>query len=474
MLRVMSSMAMAQIQDLAELTLAEASAAIRKKAVSAVDLTRSCLARINKLNPLLNAFITVTEAEALEEARELDAELASGRWRGALHGIPIAVKDLIDTAGIRTTAASAVFENRVPVEDAEVVCRLRDAGAVLLGKLNLHEFAFGGTSDVTHFGPVRNPWNPAFSPGGSSGGSGSAVAARMCFGAVGTDTAASIRTPAACCGIVGMKPTFGRVSTRGVIPLSWSLDHVGPMCRTVEDAALMLRAMAGFDPADRTTIQARVPAWHTAMRESPAKLRVGLPSRMYWETLDPEVERAATEAVTVLAEITAGIEDMQLPAVDNLTIAEAEAYAFHQPYLAQSGHLYSPQIRERLLAGGRIPAPDYIAAKREMERWRREIGQVFAEIDLIVTPTMPVKPVPVGTISDLALIRNTNAFNVFGLPTISVPCGFSSDGLPIGLQITGPHLDEGRVFQLARAYEQATGWYKQSPELGSLSQISQR
>ena len=373
------------------------------------------------------------------------------------------MKDLIDTAGTRTTAASAVFAGRVPLLDAEVVRRLGNAGAILLGKLNLHEFAYGGTSSVTHFGPVRNPWNLEFSPGGSSGGSGAAVAARMCFGALGTDTAASIRMPAACCGIAGMKPTYGRVSTRGVIPLSWSLDHVGPMCRTVQDTALMLEAMAGFDPADPASIDAPVPRYRDALLESPSNLRIGLPRKMYWEDLDPEVESATREALRVLDGLTAGLEEMRLPAVDNLTIAEAEAYAFHQPFLAESPHLYSPPIRERLLAGANITAAAYIGARREMERWRREIGEVFTDVDVIVTPTMPVKPVAVGTASDLTLIRNTSAFDVFGLPTVSIPCGFSTEGLPIGLQITGRHLDESTVFRLAHAYEQAAGWFRLRP-----------
>jgi len=237
------------------------------------------------------------------------------------------------------------------------------------------------------------------------------------------------------------------------------------MCRTVEDTALMLEAMAGFDPADPTTINAPVPRYREALRESPSNLRIGLPRKMYWEDLDPEVENITREALRVLDGLTAGLEEMQLPAVDNLTIAEAEAYAFHAPFLAESSHLYSPPIRERLLEGAKVTAAAYIGARREMERWRREIGGVFADVDLIVTPTLPVKPVTVGTVSDLSLIRNTSAFDVFGLPTISIPCGFSTEGLPIGLQITGRYLDESTVFLLAHAYEQAAGWFKHSPGL---------
>ena len=361
----------------------------------------------------MNAFITVTETEALRQAHALEEEITQGNWRGPLHGIPIALKDLIDTAGVRTTAASAVFANRVPSRDAEVVRRLREAGAIVLGKLNMHEFAYGGTSSVTHFGAVRNPWNLDFSPGGSSGGSGAAVAARMCFGAVGTDTAASIRTPASCCGIVGMKPTYGRVSTRGVIPLSWSLDHVGPMCRTVEDTALMLEAMAGFDPGDPTTVDAPVPRYTTRLGESTANLRIGLPRKMYWEDLDPGVERVTHGALRVLESLCARMGEMRLPEVDNLTIAEAEAYAFHEPWLARTPELYSQPVRERLLSGGQLSSAAYISARREMERWRREIAGVFEDVDVIVTPTLPVQPLEVGATSDLAMIRNTSAFDVF-------------------------------------------------------------
>jgi aspartyl-tRNA(Asn)/glutamyl-tRNA(Gln) amidotransferase subunit A len=461
----MSTAGHALAQDPAESTLANASAAIRARAISPTELTQVCLNRIQKLNPAVNAFITVMEKEALAQARELEKDLTRGKWRGPMHGIPVALKDLIDTAGTRTTAASAVFADRVPVEDAEVVKRLKSAGAILLGKLNMHEFAYGGTSDVTHFGPVRNPWNLEHSPGGSSGGSGAAVAARMCFGAVGTDTAASIRTPASCCGIVGMKPTYGRVSTRGVIPLSWSLDHVGPMCRTVEDAALMLEAMAGFDPADASTLDAPVPHYAEGLGNSTSRLRIGVPVRMYWEDLDPEVDRVAREALRLLMSMTAEPREMQLPAVDNLTIADAEAYAFHKPYIEKTPQLYSAPILERLLAGGNVSSRAYIGAKREMERWRREIAGVFEDVDVMVTPTMPVQPVKVGAGSDLALIRNTNAFDVFGLPTISIPCGFTEAGLPVGLQITGRHLDEATVFQLAHAYEQATEWSRRRPPL---------
>jgi aspartyl-tRNA(Asn)/glutamyl-tRNA(Gln) amidotransferase subunit A len=282
---------------------------------------------------------------------------------------------------------------------------------------------------------------------------------------VGTDTAASIRTPASCCGIVGMKPTYGRVSRRGVIPLSWSLDHVGPMCRTVEDTALMLEAMAGFDAAEGSTLNAPVPCYADSLHKPLKHFRIGVPLRMYWENLDPEVERVTSDALLALVALAGSIREMQLPAVDTLTIAEAEAFAFHQPYIEKTPHLYSRPILERLRAGGKVSAAAYIQAKREMERWRREIDGVFEDVDVIVTPTVPVQPVKVGTVSDLSLIRNTKAFDVFGLPTISIPCGFTGGGLPVGLQISGRQLDEATVFQLAHAYERAKGWSQRRPPL---------
>jgi aspartyl-tRNA(Asn)/glutamyl-tRNA(Gln) amidotransferase subunit A len=269
--------AFGQSKDLTALTLKEASQLLRRKAASPVDLTQACLKRIEIHNPALSAFITVTSEQALKTAREMEAELRRGKWRGPLHGIPIGLKDNIDTAGIRTTAASELFKDRVPLEDAEVVRRLKDAGAVILGKLNLHEFAYGGTSDVTYFGAVHNPWALDHIAGGSSGGSAAAVAADLCFGALGTDTAGSVRIPASYCGVVGFKPTYGRVSLRGVIPLSWTLDHCGPICKNVEDAALMLQAIAGYDHLDPATVDVSVPDYSRAFKLDISKLRLGVP-----------------------------------------------------------------------------------------------------------------------------------------------------------------------------------------------------
>ena len=270
--------AFAETPELTGVTVRKASEMIRPKAVSAVDPTRACLARIEKLQPLLNAFITITGEQALADDRMLDSGLQRGKWRGPFYGIPIALKDNVDTAGVRTTAASEVFKDRVPGEDAEIVRRIRSAGAILVGKLNLHEFAYGGTSAVTHFGPVHNPWYPALTRGGPSGGPGVAVAAGMCFASIGTDTAGSVRIPASYSGIAGLKPTYGRVSLRGIIPLSWSLDHAGPICKTVEDTAMMLNVVAGFDPQDTTTVDVPLPDYMRALRKPTSTLRLGLPT----------------------------------------------------------------------------------------------------------------------------------------------------------------------------------------------------
>ncbi|MBI3048294.1 MAG: amidase [Acidobacteria bacterium] len=459
--------------DLAWLSLAEASELVRKREVSSLDLTRACLARIERLNPRLNAFITITTERALKDAKAADTEITQARWRGPLHGIPIALKDLVDTAGVRTTAASAIFANRVPREDAEVVRRLRDAGAVMLGKLNMHEFAYGDSSAQSHFGPVRNPWDLERVTGGSSGGSAAAVAAGLCYAALGSDTGGSIRQPAAYCGIVGLKPTYGLVSTRGVVPLSWSLDHVGPMCRRVADAALALQPIAGYDPLETNSLAATPPDYAAALRERVSDLRLGIPRAVFYERLDPEIERAVTDALRVLGRLTRTTGDVQLPQYKMLPIVGAEAYTFHAPYFTKTPERYQPMTRRRLEAGSRVTAAAYIEARRELDRLRRAVVEVFKTVDLLVTPTTPVLPVtvqealndpgtpPPGGVAPS--LRNTQPFDIYGLPCISVPCGFTRSGLPIGLSISGPHLGEGLVLALAHAYEQATEWHRRRP-----------
>ncbi len=463
--------------DVTKLSIREAAELVRRKKISPVELTQACLARIERVNPRLNTFITLTAESALAEAREAESDIQRGRWRGPLHGIPVALKDLFDTAGVKTTAASAVFKDRVPTEDAEVVRRLKAAGAVLLGKNNMHEFAFGGTSVVTHFGPVHNPWEPGHIAGGSSGGSAAGVAAELFFGTLGSDTAGSIRQPAAYCGMVGLKPTYGLVSTRGVIPLSWSLDHVGPITRTVADAAIMLQTIAGYDPAETTSQQINVPDYTAALQAKVSSLRLGIPARdFFFSALDPEIETAVNNALSVLEKLTAGLREVSLNASTQerlrASVRAAEAYAYHAEFVEKTPELYQPETLMRIRTGADITTSAYIEGRRELALNRRTIGRVFETVDVLVSPTTAVQPL---AISELATdvntsieianrsIRNTSPFNVYGVPVVSVPCGFTRSGLPIGLQIAGPSGGEAVVLRLAHAYEQATDWHKRRP-----------
>jgi len=455
------------------LSLAEASELVRARKASPLELTRACLARIEAVDPKLNAFITVTAESALAAARAAEDEIQRGTWKGPLHGIPIALKDLVDTQGVRTTAASNVFKDRVPAEDAEIVRRLKAAGAVLLGKLNLHEFAYGGTTVVSAFGPVHNPWSLGRSAGGSSAGSAAAVSAGLCYGAIGSDTGGSIREPAAFCGIVGLKPTFGRVSTRGVIPLAGSLDHVGPMTRRVRDAALMLQPLAG--DVDEHGCESPAPRY-AATLESKGEYRLGIPRAPFYEALHPDVDEAVRSALSVLARLGGRERDVTLDIGHDaaLAVLRAEAYAFHEPTVAASPELYQPETLKRIRGGAEITAAAYIAAKLKLEALRRDVQAVFEAVDLLVTPTSPV-PAPVidELLADMpnlrakefVMLRNTRPWSTLGLPTIALPCGFTKDGLPIGLQITGAAGDEARVLALAHAYEQATDWHGRKPPL---------
>ncbi|MDT8397513.1 MAG: amidase [Pseudomonadales bacterium] len=460
--------------DLTRLTLAEASALIRTGALSPTQLVEAYLSRIARLQGSVNAYITVTDQLALEQAQRLDTELAAGHWRGPLHGIPIALKDNIDTAGIRTTAASALLKDRIPNTDAEIYRRLREAGAILLGKLNMHEWAWGGTSAITHFGPVHNPWNLAHIPGGSSGGSAAAVSARLCCAALGTDTLASIRLPAAYCGVVGLKATHGLNSIRGIIPVAESLDHVGPLCRTVTDSALMLQAMAGFDPLDPVSIDARIPAYVDALYQSPTGLRIGIARTPFYDRLDPDIATAVDEALVVLGTLTAVVREVSLPPPPDFSVLLAESYAYHEQYLAEPANhrLYDPVTLERILAAGQVKMPDYVRVRQELALVRHAIAKVFTDVDVLITPTAPGLPELISEAENPAVasgaessVRNTFPFNLYGIPTLSMPCGFSRSGLPIGMQLSSAHLSEPALFTLAQAYEQATAWHRREPPL---------
>lgn len=444
------------------MTILEIAAKVRVGSISPVELTQECLSRIERLSPKLNAFITVTADSALDEARQAETAIFRGDWRGSLHGIPLALKDVIDTAGVRTTAASALFRDRVPTEDAGVVKSLKAAGAVLLGKQNLHEFAYGGSSLVSCFGEVRNAWNPECITGGSSGGSATAVAAGMCYGAIGTDTAGSVREPAALCGVVGLKPTYGAVSTHGVIPLSQSLDCVGPIAKTVREAEVIFQSMTGqaYKAGSVQDLPFRKP-------------RLAVPRRFFCEELDVEVASAFEDALSALSTM-ADISEITLDVPIDRTLQRAESYAYHAEFVKRNPELYQPETLRRIRTGENISPEEVACAKRDLADIRSQIASLFKDVDLMATPTTPIPAPEISELRanpellrprELVLLRNTRPFNVWGLPAITVPCGFTKAGLPIGLQIIGPHWGEAKVLKLAEAYEHATDWHQRTPNL---------
>jgi aspartyl-tRNA(Asn)/glutamyl-tRNA(Gln) amidotransferase subunit A len=449
-------------RDLAGWDLTKAARKVRDRSLSPLELTRACLKRIERYNPRLNAFITITVDRALAEARKAEREIANGGWRGPLHGIPIALKDNVATAGVRTTAASALFEHRVPTEDAEVVGRLKAAGAVFLGKLNMHEFALGTTSAISHFGAVHNPWDLERIAGGSSGGSGAAVAASLCFGAVGTDTGGSNRIPAACCGVVGLKPTYGVVSTHGVIPVSTSFDHVGPMCRTVADTALMFRAMTDHRIAQecRTDPPPAISNFRVGVIKAPRSLCDDT-------SIDPEIKAAVEAAIDVIRPLVAEVREVELPNPEQLgRLIDYESYAFHAQYLAQSPERYEPRTRATILSGQKISKAEAAQLRRDLEQHRTKIREAFSRVDLVMLPTLPGLPLLIRDATNpFALPACTFAFSLGGLPSMSVPCGYSRSGLPIGVLIGGPPLSEPHIFALAQAYESAKDWRRRQPKL---------
>ena len=442
--------------DNAPRTITELSEALRLRKLSPVEVTRACLQRIEALNPSLNAFINVPAEAALAQASSAEAEIIRGNWRGPLHGVLIGLKDLIDTAGIPTTAASELYKHRIPTQSAEVARRLEAAGAILIGKQNLHEFAYGASSMISAFGPVHNPCNPGYIAGGSSGGSAAAVGAGLGYAAIGSDTAGSIREPAALCGVVGLKPTYGRVSAQGVIPLSPSLDHVGPIARNVADVTALFRAIAegdGLPPANF------LQSW-----DSPPKLRVGIPSAFFYDELDSEVEGAVKAALSTMNSIAADIRQITLAPDNDRTVQAAESYAFHAAAVDKSPELYQPETLRRILTGQKVGLEDYQKKRLELDATRQAIRAIFDTVDVIVPPTTPI---PAPTIAELQnhpeqlrprellLLRNTRPFNVWGLPAISIPCGFTRAGLPIGLQIAGAPGREDVLLHFAHACEQA-------------------
>ena len=449
-------------------TLTEAANALAARKVSSEELTRLCLARISKLDKSLNAFITLDAESALQQARDCDRRRKSGKIPSRLFGVPIALKDNIDTAGIRTTAAAGVFKDRVPSEDAEVTRRLKEAGVVFLGKLNLDEMAFEGTGTTSCFGPAHNPWNLDRITGGSSAGSAAAVSAGLCFGSVGSDDGGSVRIPGAFCGVVGFKTTYGRVSTRGVVPSAYSMDTIGPIARSVEDAAAILQAIAGYDPKDAITLAEPVPDYSQALRASIANVRIGVPRDYFFEGLHPEVSAAVEEAIRLLKTKVKEVRDVTLP---RLQIAEngtydVELYHYQKPFFDKSPELYHPWSQRQMNRLKQVETVPYIETLKRVRECRRDIRRVFEQVDILALPTMR-EPAPLISETVNETHRrprsNTSAFNHFGTPAITVPCGFSKDGLPIGLQLVGAHFHEPLVLSVAYAYQQSTDWHRQIP-----------
>ena len=472
--------------ELAGLTLLEASTRIRNRTVTSTKLTKALLARIAIYNPKVNAYVTMMTDEALRQAAQLDEEARAGKFRSPLHGIPIALKDNIDTAGTRTTAASPMFRTRVPDDDAEVVTKLKAAGAVLLGKVNLHEFALGCSGDVSYFGPARNPWNLDLVTGGSSSGSGAAVAADLCYGALGTDTGGSIRVPSSWCGIVGLMPTIGLVSILGIIPCLASLDHCGPMARTVEDVALMLTELVGYDSLDPFSVEAPKQDYFKLMKQPVSGFRLGAPVE-YFDHLEPEVAEIVAAAIEMLGKLTRGVTSRSplptIPEGENFFNALGDTAAYHEPLIKESGMDYMPPTLTDMKAIlTPATAADSANAHNRLATIRHQVDAAFKDFDLVVVPTTTSLPKPVKDSLKFEMTDrtpkkaydffgptsgcdNTVPFDVYGVPALTLPCGFSKAGLPVGLMIAGPHFSEGKVLALAYAYQQATEWHKRKPVL---------
>ena len=447
--------------------------AIHAGKLSSVEATEAYLRRIERHDDVLRAYITVMADRALAAARVADAERQRGTRRGPLHGVPLGLKDLIAVAGVRMTAGSRVFADHVPDRDADATERLHAAGAVILGKLSMHEFAFGRPVTDGPFPTGRNPWDVRREPAGSSSGSAVAVAAGLCAGALGSDTGGSIRGPAARCGIVGLKPTYGLVSRRGVVPLSWSLDHVGPMTRTVPDAAVLLQAIAGHDPGDPSTHDARVGDYTAQLEAGVRGLQLGLLRRFYvdFPGLNADVKAGALAAVDELGRQGATIEDADAPSLD---LAGAiwvtylsEVYEFHRETLRDRPQDYGEGLRSRAWMGALVTASDFLRAQRLRARLRREVLALLGRVNALVFPGQAAPAQRFEDVATTSVIvpgsRYTNVWNLLGLPAVVVPCGFSREGLPVSIQIVGRPFDEATVLRIARAYERATDWHTRRP-----------
>jgi len=463
------------------LSITETASLIRSGEASPVEVTQAYLDRIHSLNDELGAYISVMGEQALAQARQAEADMQAGAYKGVLHGIPIAIKDIIYTKGTPTTGGSKVLADFTPDEDSTIVRRLDAAGAVLLGKLNLSEFAIGGTIDHP-FGTPRNPWNTQYTAGGSSSGSGVAAAGGLCAGALGSDTGGSVRGPAAFCGIVGLRPTYGRVTRHGVLPMCWSMDTVGPMTRSVADCALMLNAIAGHDPRDPTSGRSPVPDYTASLSAGGRGLRIGLPTEMFdFEGLNAEVRQSVMRAVSVLEEQGATADEISLPTSAHsgavfIATADVDAAAYHHDWLRTRGDDYDWSTRARLESAALTPGWAYLKAQRARTLIANELQAALERFDALILPSGPVAAPTIAASTgrpggyyqgklDMGRRRYTSPAALAGLPAISVPCGFSDDGLPIGMQIIGRRFAEPTLFQVASAYERATDWHERHPAM---------
>ena len=462
-----------------DLTIVEAVKQIADGVLSPVELTEAALERIATVNPALNAYITVCGASAMEEARAADRMVRAGDRLGPLHGIPIALKDNLHTKGIRTTAGSKILADFVPDDDATVTRRLKEAGAVMIGKTNMHEFAWGGTTDNPHYGTCRNPWNPARFPAGSSGGSGVAVAARTCLGAIGTDTGGSIRLPSAVNGIVGIRPTLGRVSNHNVIPLAWTMDTVSPMTRTVEDCALMFGVVAGHDPLDPCSVPTPTADYLAGLGGGIRGIRIGLIKDYSLTHVQPAVGDAIRAALDTLRRLGADVSEVPMPSIEGnisaqLTIESCEPSTYHQQWLRTRPEDYGADVRALLEMGEMYLATHYLQAQRYRTVLRNDFLKAFDTVDVFVTPTLPFAATPCGATTVVieggreedmlsAIMQFTGVPSLTGLPALSLPVGFDPDGLPIGMQVIGRPFDEATLFRFGHAYQGATEWHRAKP-----------
>ncbi len=465
--------------ELCFLTIKDLSHLIKKKEISPVELTQSFIERIKRLDEKINAYITILESESIKTSRKAEKAILSGNYLGPLHGIPISIKDAIMTKGIRTTVGSKIFADFIPKEDSTAVERLKQAGVIVIGKTNLDEFAYSLTTENPYYGTTRNPWNMERIAGGSSGGSAAAVAASLCAGSIGTDTGCSIRQPASLCGVVGFKPTYGRVSRFGVIPVAWSLDHVGPIVKCVEDAAIELNAIAGRDTKDHSSSHIPVPDYTKALKKEIKGLKFGIPKEYFFESIDLDVSDRVMNAIKTLQELGASTTEVSIPYViyaPALTwiIVRSEAYSYHEPIYKIKYEEYGPFTRENLDIGPFISANHYLKAQRVRKLLQEQLYTVLKGVDAIIIPTTPTPAPRIGQqvlkigheeMKIGVLNRLANPFNLTGLPAISIPCGFAADGLPIGLQIVGRPFDEETVLRVAWNYEANSSWHKMRPQL---------